>query len=142
MTGDLFTTPFEPLADGAAVLRCFVTKVSASLIGAVEGVIAAAPLRHMVTPGGRRMSVAMTNCGEVGWVSDQKGYRYSPIDPATGRNWPPMPPSFRKAAETAAAEAGFPLFAPDACLINRYEIGARLTLHQDKDERDFKQPIV
>src|SRR6202041_2119548 len=99
-------------------------------------------LRHMVTPGGWPMSVAMTNCGDAGWVTDRSGYRYDPIDPETGRRWPPMPVVFSDLASRAAAVAGFTGFAPDACLINRYEAGARLSLHQDRNERDFSSPIV
>jgi alkylated DNA repair protein (DNA oxidative demethylase) len=100
-----------------------------------------APFRHMVTPGGFRMSVAMTNCGQVGWVSDRKGYRYDACDPETGLPWPPMPESFSRLAADAACEAGYAGFQPDACLVNRYEPGARLTLHQDRDERDYTAPI-
>jgi DNA oxidative demethylase len=96
----------------------------------------------MRTPGGFSMSVAMTNCGPFGWVSDPTGYRYSPTDPETGVAWPAMPAAFAELATRAAAAAGFPDFAPDACLVNRYEPGARLTLHQDKDEWDFGAPIV
>src|SRR5205814_9153444 len=97
--------------------------------------------RPRATPGGYTMSVAMTNCGPYGWVSDTRGYRYCPTDPETGLDWPPMPAAFRELARAAAGELGFPGFAPDACLMNRYEPGARLTLHQDKDERDFREPI-
>jgi alkylated DNA repair protein (DNA oxidative demethylase) len=100
------------------------------------------PFRHMTTPGGFRMSVAMTNCGRFGWVSDRRGYRYDHMDPDTGQPWPLLPAPFSTLASEAAAAAGFARFAPDACLINRYEAGARLTLHQDKDEQDFSQPIV
>ena len=96
----------------------------------------------MVTPGGQRMSVAMTNCGSVGWVTDRKGYRYDPLDPETRRHWPPLPTCFAQLAERAAAAAGFESFAPDVCLINRYEPGARMSLHQDRDERDYSAPIV
>jgi alkylated DNA repair protein (DNA oxidative demethylase) len=105
-------------------------------------VIAQAPFRQMVTPGGLSMSVAMTNCGACGWVSDRSGYRYDPIDPDSGKPWLPMPESFLQLAGEAARAAGFDGFAPDACLINRYQTGAKLSLHQDKDERDFGQPIV
>ncbi len=112
------------------------------LVAAVDEIAAAAPFRHMVTPGGRQMSVAMTNCGRAGWVTDRTGYRYQPIDPMTGRDWPAMPRSFRSLAERAAAAAGFAGFMPDACLINRYEPGARLSLHRDEDERDYGAPIV
>jgi len=111
-------------------------------LAAVEAVAAAAPFRHLVTPGGFRMSVAMTNCGSLGWVSDRRGYRYDCCDPATGRPWPAMPPVLLELARTAALAGGFGDFEPDACLLNRYEPGARLTLHQDRDERDFSAPIV
>jgi alkylated DNA repair protein (DNA oxidative demethylase) len=132
----------EPLAPGAVVLRGFALAGETALLAALDEVVARAPLRHMVTPGGFRMSVAMTNCGEHGWVSDRTGYRYDPIDPATGAAWPAMPDAFRSLATRAAARAGFDGFVPDACLVNRYEPGARLTLHQDKNERDFRAPIV
>jgi DNA oxidative demethylase len=132
----------EPLADGAVLLRGFVAAGAAELLQALEPVLDAAPLRHMVTPGGHVMSVAMTNCGAVGWVTDRTGYRYDARDPETGRTWPPMPPLLLDAAARAAAEAGFAGFVPDGCLINRYQPGARLTLHQDRNERDFTAPIV
>jgi alkylated DNA repair protein (DNA oxidative demethylase) len=132
----------EPLAEGAVILRGFADAESPRLIEDVERVAAQSPFRHMVTPGGFRMSVAMTNCGRAGWVSDRKGYRYDPVDPDTGAPWPPLPESFLRLATRAAADAGFAGFDPDACLINRYEPGARLTLHQDRDERDFSAPIV
>jgi alkylated DNA repair protein (DNA oxidative demethylase) len=132
----------EPLSDGAWVLRGFAPARMAELLMAVDQIAAVAPFRHMETPGGLRMSVAMTNCGTLGWVSDRRGYRYEPCDPKNGKPWPSMPPAFSEVATTAAAAAGFAHFAPDACLINRYVPGARLTLHQDKDERDFDAPIV
>jgi DNA oxidative demethylase len=132
----------EPLADGAVLLRGFVRPQQHELISAVEAITAQAPFRHLITPGGYRMSVGMTNCGDVGWVSDSSGYRYDAIDPESGKPWPAMPAPFRKLAEDAAAEAGFPGFAPDACLINRYQPGARLSLHQDRDERHLGAPIV
>ena len=131
-----------PLAEGAVILRGFVANEAKKLWDALAAIAAVAPFRHMTTPGGFRMSVAMTNCGNAGWVSDAKGYRYSPIDPQTGNGWPEMPASFREVATGAAMTAGFDGFNPDACLINRYEPGARLTLHQDKDEQDYAQPIV
>lgn len=131
-----------PLSDGAVLLRGFVTNQAKTLWEAVTAINAVAPFRHMTTPGGFRMSVAMTNCGDVGWVSDAKGYRYSPIDPQTGHHWPEMPALFRRLATGAAKAAGFDGFDADACLVNRYEPGARLTLHQDKDEHDYSQPIV
>ena len=132
----------EDLAPGAVLLRGFALREEAAILGALNDVVAKAPFRHMVTPGGYRMSVAMTNCGSLGWITDRTGYRYDAIDPESGKHWPPMPDSFLKLAVDAAQEAGFRRFEPDACLINRYEIGARLSLHQDKDERDYDQPIV
>lgn len=134
--------PVEPLAEGAVLLRGFASQNAAALLGTVCKIAAVAPFRHMTTPGGYRMSVAMTNCGETGWVSDANGYRYDSLDPETGRAWPSIPDLFLTLAASAADKAGFPGFQPDACLINRYEPGARLTLHQDRDEQDFRQPIV
>ncbi len=148
MTLNLFESPpdVEPrqqqLAPGAMVLRGFATPVETALLAGMQEVVAKAPLRHMVTPGGFRMSVAMTNCGALGWITDRTGYRYDAVDPDSGRNWPPMPDAFLQLAKDAASEAGFDGFVPDACLINRYEPGARLSLHQDKDERDYGAPIV
>jgi len=132
----------EAIAPGAALLRGFALEMDDALLQAVEAVTAAAPLRHLVTPGGYTMSVAMSNCGELGWVSDRSGYRYDAKDPLSGRPWPPMPDCFADLALRAAAEAGFASFQPDACLINRYEPGARLSLHQDKDEGSMDAPIV
>jgi alkylated DNA repair protein (DNA oxidative demethylase) len=132
----------EELAPGACVLRGLASADDAELKRVLDAVALAAPFRHLITPGGFRMSVAMTNCGPLGWVSDASGYRYAELDPETGRPWPPLPPAFAALAREAAALAGFAGFEPDACLVNRYEPGARLTLHQDKDERDFTQPIV
>jgi DNA oxidative demethylase len=145
--GDLFASAaprksYERLADGAVVLRGFAQPEAAALFAAVNKIAAAAPFRHMVTPGGFRMSVAMTNSGDTGWVTDRSGYRYSPQDPASGRPWPPIPPIFRSLAGGAAAAGGFCGFAPDACLINRYEPGAKLSLHRDEDERDLAAPVV
>jgi DNA oxidative demethylase len=132
----------EELAPGAFILRGFALPVETELLKSLQEVVERAPFRHMVTPGGFRMSVGMTNCGALGWVTDRRGYRYDVIDPESGKRWPPIPNCFLKLAEDAAEEAGFPRFLPDACLINRYEPGARLSLHQDKNERDFDQPIV
>jgi alkylated DNA repair protein (DNA oxidative demethylase) len=132
----------EPLGPGATILRNFALTKETEIMSGFNDVVSKAPLRHMITPGGFRMSVAMTNCGALGWVTDRTGYRYDPMDPASGLQWPPMPVSFLKLATNAAAKAGFKEFVPDACLINRYDTGARLTLHQDKNERDFGQPIV
>lgn len=145
MNLDLFTdtgNEVVPLADGAVLLRGFALADDLALIRTVEEITNAAPFRHLVTPGGFRMSVAMTNCGSRGWVSDRSGYRYDPIDPESGKPWPAMPALFKSLALRAAAEAGFQDFRPEACLINRYIPGARLTLHQDRDEHDYSQPIV
>jgi alkylated DNA repair protein (DNA oxidative demethylase) len=130
------------LGPGAVVLRGFALPDDEQLRRDVLAVAAAAPFRHMQTPGGFTMSVAMTNCGALGWVSDPTGYRYSELDPNSGLRWPAMPAAIDSLARRAAAAAGYPAFAPDACLVNRYEPGARLTLHQDKDERDYREPIV
>jgi DNA oxidative demethylase len=132
----------QPIADGAALLRGFALREAAALMEAVRAVAAQAAFRQMVTPGGLRMSVEMTNCGSAGWISDRAGYRYDASDPETGRPWPPMPECFARLAGRAADAGGFPGFVPDACLINRYHPGTRLSLHQDRNERDFTQPIV
>jgi alkylated DNA repair protein (DNA oxidative demethylase) len=147
VTADLFDAvpdapSQEPMGEGAVLLRGFARDNVSDLIEDFLAVIAQAPFRHMVTPGGHTMSVAMTNCGAVGWVTDSDGYRYSPVDPKTNQPWPAMPALFRQLAEQAAAAAGFAGFAPDACLINRYTSGAKMSLHQDKDETDFGAPIV
>ena len=130
------------MADGAVLLRGFARPAETGLIAGIGEIAAQAPFRHMVTPGGHQMSVAMTNCGSAGWVTDRSGYRYDHVDPESHAPWPAMPASFRALAGQAAAEAGFDGFAPDACLINRYQPGARMSLHQDKDEDDFGAPIV
>lgn len=131
-----------PIAPGAVLLRAFAREDAAAMLRAVESVIAQAPLRHMQTPGGYTMSVATTSCGPLGWVSDPHGYRYAALDPHTGQPWPAMPACFLELAESAAAQAGYADFVPDACLINQYEPGAKLSLHQDKDEKDLRAPIV
>ena len=136
----------EAIDSGAAILRGYALPVADALMQGVEAVLAAAPLRHLVTPGGQTMSVAMSNCGPLGWVSDRRGYRYSAVDPLSNQPWPAMPASFLALATNAAVEAGFAGFTPNACLINRYEPGARMGLHQDRDEGgkagDFSAPIV
>jgi alkylated DNA repair protein (DNA oxidative demethylase) len=144
MPADLFTPHggAEALADGAVLLRGFAGGDAESLFRAVLEIAEDAPFRLMVTPGGFTMSVAMTNCGQAGWVTDRGGYRYDARDPQTGRPWPAMPPAFADLALRAAAEAGFAEFRPESCLINRYAPGARMSLHQDRNERDFGQPIV
>jgi DNA oxidative demethylase len=132
----------ETFADGATYLPGFADAEALALMADLQHILAAAPFRHMITPGGYRMSVAMTNCGRAGWVTDRTGYRYDPLDPTTERPWPAMPETFREMAARAARAGGFEGFEPDACLINRYEPGARLSLHQDRNERDFAAPVV
>jgi alkylated DNA repair protein (DNA oxidative demethylase) len=132
----------EVIAPGAVLLHGFALPFADDVLAAFGDITAQAPFRHMTTPWGAVMSVAMTNCGAAGWLTDRTGYRYDPIDPESGRGWPAMPDCFRALASSAAAEAAYKDFAPDACLINRYEPGARMSLHQDKDENDFGAPIV
>jgi DNA oxidative demethylase len=141
---DLFATieTREAMTEGAMLLRGRALRLETEILAGIETITAAAPFRHMMTPGGFIMSVAMTNCGTAGWVTDRHGYRYDGKDPETGKPWPAMPATFEVLATETAAEAGYPDFLPDSCLINRYEPGARLTLHQDRNERDFSQPIV
>lgn len=150
-TPDLFAT--QPEADSlperrvalgpqACVLRGFALPQAEALLAAVDALARDAPFRHMETPGGRRMSAALTGCGRYGWTSDRRGYRYSATDPQTGAAWPAMPALFLDLARRAAAEAGFAGFVPDACLVNRYAPGSRLGLHQDRDEGDLQAPIV
>ena len=143
-TRALFETPpsEQAIADGAVVLRGHAVAQAGAWIAAIDAVVAESPFRHLVTPGGLRMSVAMSNCGALGWTSDRHGYRYSAIDPLRGMPWPEMPDVLRQLAQDAAGRAGYAGFVPDACLINRYLPGARLSLHQDRDERDFAAPIV
>jgi alkylated DNA repair protein (DNA oxidative demethylase) len=131
----------EVLAPGAALLRGFVASKAAALLAEVQEVTARSPFRLM-SARGYPMSVAMSNCGTTGWVTDEKGYRYDAIDPKTAMSWPQMPSSFRALGTAAAFEAGFESFEPDACLLSRYAPGARLSLRQDKDERDLESPIV
>lgn len=136
-------TPYKSaIGQDSYLLHHFATAYQEKLLPALKSVITAAPFRHMVTRGGFKMSVGMTNCSHYGWVSDRKGYRYSPLDPLTEAPWPKMPEVFYELAHHAAYTAGFAHFNPDACLINRYEIGAKMALHQDQDEQDFSQPIV
>jgi DNA oxidative demethylase len=148
MTLSLFSEPdtlearSEALAPGAVLLRAFARSSADTLIEAIEEVTRRSPFRCMTTPGGYRMSVAMTNCGDAGWVTDPTGYRYDAYDPASDQRWPAMPRVFRELATSAALEAGFAGFAPDARLMSRYEPLARLSLHQDKDELDLEAPIV
>lgn len=146
-TTDLFGASSPGLAptilgDGALVLHGAALSESAQLVDDIERIAARAPFRHMTTPGGFRMSVAMTNCGDYGWVTDRTGYRYSPVDPVSGHKWPPIPDALLDCAVRAAAAGGFQGFDPDACLVNRYEPGSKLSLHQDKDEADKSWPVV
>lgn len=146
MHSDLFPESLAPrhedIVPGAVVLRAFALADAPTLLDAVARLVAAAPFRHLQTPGGQTMSVAMSNCGARGWVSDRRGYRYAKADPASGLPWPSMPAPLADLARRAAAAAGFAAFAPDACLINHYTPGSRMGLHQDRDEADFSQPIV
>jgi DNA oxidative demethylase len=148
MTLDLFASlpvaepQAQSLGPGATLLRGFALAQSPEVLGAIAEVARQAPFRHMATPGGFRMSVAMTNCGAVGWVTDRTGYRYDALDPETGLRWPAMPPVLAELATRAASRGGFADFHPDACLINRYEPGSRLSLHQDRNEQDLRAPVV
>lgn len=134
--------PLVPGTSASILLRGFALPYLGEMLPALDAIVLAAPLRHMATPGGLRMSVAMSNCGPLGWVTDGRGYRYARRDPDSGLPWPPMPPVFLRLAQQAALAAGYPGFAPDACLVNRYAPGARMALHQDRDECDFNAPIV
>ena len=130
------------LNDGAYLLKAFALPFEATLMKSVMEITTDAPFRHMLTPGGRKMSVAMSNCGHGGWITDKKGYRYDHLDPLTDKAWPEMPSHFYSLAQRAAKDAGYTNFSPNSCLINRYEPGAKMALHQDKDEGDFSHPIV
>lgn len=132
----------EPLAPGAVILRRFALSRALALFEGIDRVAARSPFRHMVTPGGYTMSVAMTNCGQLGWATNERGYVYARHDPQTDSPWPPMPEAFQTLCHDAAVAAGYADFVPDACLINRYAVGAKLSLHQDKDEPDLRAPIV
>lgn len=148
VNGDLFELDgaCEPWAErlgaGTMLLHGFAAADAAAILADLVRIVKTAPFRHMVIVDGRPLSVAMTNCGALGWLSDTSGYRYASFDPQSGLRWPPMPDAFLNLARAAASQAGFAGFTPDACLINRYATGARMSLHQDKDEHDFKAPIV
>jgi alkylated DNA repair protein (DNA oxidative demethylase) len=146
ITADLFEnhgeSRIEPLGPGTALLHGYALSAVEMLLAGLQQIIDVAPFRHMHVPGGRAMSVAMSNCGALGWVSDGSGYRYTAIDPHSGDPWSAMPDAFSDLAQRAAGQAGFPGFVPDACLINRYVAGARLSLHQDRNELDFAAPVV
>lgn len=132
----------EQIGQHAFVLRGFALPRIEDLLSALESVLQQAPFRHMVTPGGFTMSAALSSCGNYGWMTDRKGYRYTPTDPQTGLPWPAIPEVFMKLARTAALTCGFPGFMPDACLINRYVPGAKMSMHQDKDEQQLQWPVV
>jgi len=138
LTPDLFPEQFA----GLTRLPGFAAGTTPELWAAVQNIAGSAPFRQMVTPWGKPMSVGMTNCGAAGWVTDLTGYRYTATDPETGRAWPAMPEIFVHLAQEAAAQGRFKNFTPDACLINRYAPGARMSLHQDRNEQDFTAPIV
>jgi alkylated DNA repair protein (DNA oxidative demethylase) len=137
----LFDLPETNIAPGVVLLRGYALADANALVAAVQRIAAAAPFQHMVTPGGFTMSAALTNCG-AGWISDRKGYRYSDINPQTGDAWPEIPGLFSTLAQRAAAAAGYPDFIPDACIINRYIPGARMSLHQDSQEKPLDAPVV
>lgn len=145
MQGELFDDPQNEtikLKEGAFLLKAFALQHDKTLLLAIDTIAQSSPLRQMMTPWGKKMSVAMTNCGDGGWISEKQGYRYSALDPLTSQAWPVMPECFLSLAKNAAQAAGFLDFLPNACLINKYAIGSRMGLHQDKDEGDFSQPIV
>lgn len=142
MLHDLFARDRLPIAPGAVLLGGFASHDAQDMLDHIAAIAVRAPFRHMETPGGRRMSVATTSCGALGWTSSARGYRYAALDPESGVAWSPMPDIFASLAVRAAADAGYPGYAPDACLINRYAPGTRLTLHQDRNEIDMAAPIV
>lgn len=148
ITFDLFaeeppqSTAMEQIGACSWVLRGFALAEIERLLPALEETLSKAPFRHMVTPGGFTMSAALSSCGSFGWMTDRSGYRYTPIDPQTQLPWPDIPPAFMELAQRAAEICGFPDFAPDACLINQYIPGAKMSLHQDKDEKHYEWPVV
>jgi alkylated DNA repair protein (DNA oxidative demethylase) len=142
---DLFnelTPNCQEIAKDTFLLRGFALTNEVKILADLAAIISQSPLRHMMTPMGFAMSAAMTNCGDLGWISNSNGYRYDALDPQTRKPWPAMPISFLELAQNAAIEAGFNDFKPDACLVNQYKVGASMGLHQDKNELDFTQPIV
>ena len=134
------TAGAEQLASGIHLWRAALDE--RAYLDTIAAIAGEAPFRSMLTPGGRPMSVAMSNCGALGWISDAAGYRYSALDPGSGRPWPPIPAAWQADAARLAAGSGYPGFRADACLLNRYAVGARMTAHQDRNEADFSQPIV
>jgi len=147
MQSSLFDDPQQPtrreaLGEQTFVLRGFALPWLEEILPALREVLRTAPFRRMETPGGHTMSVALSNCGQFGWSTDTRGYRYVSDDPLTGRPWPALPDVLHTLAREAAAAVGFDDFSPDACLLNRYVPGAKMSLHQDRDERDYGAPIV
>lgn len=138
----IFNQHFVSVAEGAVLFGKYALPAADQLLTEIKRLSALSPFRKMLTPGGKRMSVSMTNCGRLGWISDDRGYRYSERDPVTNRDWPEMPESFRQLAKQASVAAGYFAFDPDCCLINRYEPGSRMSMHQDRDEKDQQAPIV
>ncbi|WP_339533000.1 DNA oxidative demethylase AlkB [Pseudomonas mucidolens] len=132
----------EQMGEQSHVLRGYALPWVERLLPELRHVLAQAPFRKMVTPGGFTMSAALSSCGELGWSTDRTGYRYTPLDPDSQQPWPALPDSMCQLAVAASAEAGFTLFEPDTCLINRYVPGAKMSLHQDKNERDYAAPVV
>ena len=132
----------ERIGEGAVLFRTRIASKGGEIVETIREIAAISPFRHLITPGGHRMSVSMTSCGELGWMSDRTGYRYTVTDPRTGKPWPAMPKLFAALASDAAREAGYADYRPDACLINRYRAGNKLSLHQDKDEEDYGHPVV
>ena len=130
------------IAPGAVLFRAAAEGSAEALLREIENVIAVSPLRRVTTPMGKSMSVEMTNCGRAGWISDRSGYRYEALDPLSGKPWSPMSGMFSELATRMALLAGYQHFVPDVCLINRYSVGSKMGLHQDRDEQDFSQPIV
>lgn len=140
---DLFSNnrpPIEEIYPDLFVLANFVD--TNPLMVQVERITKVSPFRKMMTPNGHYTGVALTNCGDFGWTSDRNEYRYSSSDPLNNQPWLAIPESFKALAKNAAHVAGFKDFEPDACLINQYLIGTKLGSHQDKNEKDFSQPIV
>lgn len=129
------------IAEDAYLLPGYATSQAIELCSAIDTVLLQSPLRHYQTRMGL-MSVGMSCCGALGWVADTRGYRYSALDPNNGQPWPGLPDSIRNLAQSAASDCGFDGFEPDACLINEYQLGAKMGLHQDRDERDMRWPIV
>ncbi len=143
---DIYAPDFDALSiqisPDAVLFKAALKPVASSLLEEIRTISGANPFRQRKTPGGQLMSAAMTNCGAWGWVTDADGYRYSDIEPETGRTWLPIPAVWIQWVNLFCQRAGLGTFNPDACLINRYAPGAGMGLHQDKDEKDLAIPIV